>query len=193
MSNGSNRNAANAIPVFLGGSTPLNLTTNLHDQVADGPGVASGLNVNTAGTTSSVKLYDGTSSVVTLTLAVPGVVHWTDHPFVAGEAVEFTTTGAVPTGLTAGTKVYVSTVGLTADAFSVADTAAHALAGTNTITFSGSQSGVQTGWDTSHLLGTFDTTALGNVPFGVDGWTFAEGLIAVTAGGAAADITIAYR
>jgi len=188
----TNPNAA--APVWLAGSNPLNLTTSIFDQVKTGPGVFSGLVVGTAGTTSALKAYDGISSIVTMTLAAPGVISWTGHPFVAGDAVVFTTTGALPTGLTAGTTYYVSTVGLTANAFSVADTKAHALAGTNTITTSGSQSGVQNAWDVTLPIGTFSTAAQANLPFGTNGVLFQNGLIvSATDGGGAANLTILYR
>jgi len=85
-----------------------------------------------------------TPVTVTITIAAPGVVSWTAHGQPAGAAVVFKTTGALPTGLTAGTIYYVSVTGLTANAFSVSTTQANALAGTN-ITTSGSQSGTQTG------------------------------------------------
>jgi len=108
--------------------------------------------------------------------------------------VVFTTTGALPTGLTAGTTYYVSTVGLTANAFSVADTKAHALAGTNTITTSGSQSGVQTAWDVTLPIGTFSTAAQANLPLGTNGVLFQNGLIvSATDGGGAANLTILWR
>src|SRR6185312_6340259 len=133
-------------------------------------------------------------AVVTMTLASPGVISWAGHPFVAGGAVRFETTGALPTGLTAGTTYYVSTVGLTANSFSVADTKAHALAGTNTINTSGSQSGVHTGYDVTRPIGTFNTSAVASLPAGLNGAALTAGLIAVTAdGGAAADLTVYYR
>lgn len=45
--------------------------------------------------------------------------------------------------------------------------------------------------NTGTLLGTFSTTAPGsNFPAG--GWPFAIGLFVVTAGGAAADVTVSY-
>jgi hypothetical protein len=183
-------NPAGAIPVWNAGSNFLNIPTNVYTQVKTGPGVLSGLSVNTAGTTSSATVYDGTSSVVTITIATPGVISWPAHGLIAGSAVQFQSTGALPTGLTAGTTYYVSTVGLTAAAFSVADTQAHALAGTNTIATSGSQSGVQTAYDVSHPIGTFSTLAQGNIPIGAQ---FQNGLIVVTAGGAAANVTALYR
>lgn len=181
---------AQAIAVFPVGNTFLNLVTSAYTQVKTGLGIFSGLTVNTVGTTSVATLFDGLSSVVTMTIATPGVVTWAAHPFVAGGAIRFTTTGALPTGLTSGTTVYVSSAGLTADSFRVADTAAHAIAGTNTINTSGSQSGVQTGWDVSRPIGTFSTVAQGSLNNG--GVQFNSGLIAVTSGGAPADLTVLY-
>ena len=188
----SNPNAA--IPVWLAGGNAANLTTNTYSQVKVGIGVLSGLVVGVAGTSSAVTFYDGTSSVVTITIAAPGVISWAGHPFVPGNAVVFETTGALPTGLTAGTKYYVSTVGLTANAFSVADTAAHALAGTNTVTTTGTQSGVHTAWNVSVPVGPLSTTAQATLPLGVNGWMFSSGLIAsTTASGGAAGLIILYR
>ncbi|NTG48575.1 hypothetical protein G6M04_14375 [Agrobacterium rhizogenes] len=77
------------------------------------------------------------SSTVTMTIAAPGVVSWTAHGLIAGTPVKFTTTGALPTGLTAGTTYYV--VNPTTDAFSVAATP-----GGSAITTTGTQSGVHT-------------------------------------------------
>ena len=180
-------------PVFLVGSNWLNMTTSVYAQVKTGIGVLSGVTVNTAGTSSAVALYDGISSVVTISLASPGVITWNGHPFKAGDPVVFETTSALPTGLTAGTVYYVSITGLTANAFEVSDTKAHALAGTNMINTSVSQAGVQTAWDLSNPIGTFATTAQNNVPLGVNGVQFQNGLIAsATDGGGAANITILY-
>lgn len=61
-------------------------------------------------------------SDVTITVGTPGVVSWTGHGLQAGQPVVFSTTGALPTGLTAGTVYYVSATGLTTDAFSVSAT-----------------------------------------------------------------------
>jgi len=88
--------------------------------------------------------WSGKVGVVTISIATPGVVSWTAHGLQIGDEVVFTTTGALPTGLVAGTTYYVSTTGFTANAFSVSTTRANALAGTN-ITTSGTQSGVHTG------------------------------------------------
>lgn len=61
-------------------------------------------------------------STVTISAGTPGVVSWTGHGLQAGQPVVFSTTGALPTGLTAGTVYYVIAAGLTANSFSVAAT-----------------------------------------------------------------------
>lgn len=62
------------------------------------------------------------STTVTISNAAPGVVTWTAHALAANTAVVFTTTGALPAGLTAGTTYYVKTV-LDVDTFTVSATA----------------------------------------------------------------------
>lgn len=62
-------------------------------------------------------------STVTITNASPAVVTWTGHGLVAGQPVVFSTTGSLPTGLTAGTVYYVISAGLTANEFQVSATA----------------------------------------------------------------------
>lgn len=86
-------------------------------------------------------------STVTISVGTPGVVSWTGHGLQAGQPVVFSTTGALPTGLTAGTVYYVSAAGMTADAFSVSATAGGAaidttLAGTGTHTVTAPPAGM---------------------------------------------------
>lgn len=96
-----------------------------------------------------------TSSAVTITIASPAVISWASHPFLnnppplSGEIdacpLKFTTTGALPTGITAGTTYWVSPSSIVAGtSFKIATTLANALAGTFVNT-SGTQSGTQTG------------------------------------------------
>lgn len=59
------------------------------------------------------------SSVATITIASPGVVTWASHGLANGWPVRFSTTGALPTGLTAGTTYYI--VAATPNTFQVAD------------------------------------------------------------------------
>ncbi|HET8870421.1 MAG TPA: hypothetical protein VFM48_08250 [Aquabacterium sp.] len=80
---------------------------------------------------------DSTPSTVTITVAVPGVVSWTAHGLENGREVILSTTGALPTGLTAGTTYYV--VSASTNSFSLAATKGGAAIDTT-----GTQSGVHT-------------------------------------------------
>jgi len=77
------------------------------------------------------------SSVVTMTIAAPGVVTWAAHGLPEGVTIAFTSTGALPTGLVASTVYYVKYID--ANTFQLAATAGGAA-----ITTSGTQSGVHT-------------------------------------------------
>ena len=79
------------------------------------------------------------SAVVTMTIASPAVVTMTAHGLVANSPFKFSTTGALPTGVTAGTLYYVISTGLTADAFQFS-----ASIGGAAVNSSGTQSGVHT-------------------------------------------------
>ena len=79
----------------------------------------------------------GASATVTMTIASPCVVTWTAHGLSVGEAIQLTTTGALPTGLTAGATYYLKTVAT--DTFRLATTPDGA-----DINTSGTQSGVHT-------------------------------------------------
>lgn len=76
-------------------------------------------------------------SDVTITIAVPGVVTWTAHGLTNGSTVKFSTTGALPTGIVAGTTYYI--VNVTANTFEISLTQ-----GGSSITTTGTQSGVHT-------------------------------------------------
>ncbi len=81
----------------------------------------------------------GTSGTATITIATPGVVTWSTHGQAADMPIYFTTTGALPTGLTTYTAYYVLSSGLTSNTFKLATTP-----GGTAINTSGSQSGVHT-------------------------------------------------
>ena len=76
-----------------------------------------------------------------------GTITKTAHGLVNGQVVYFTTTGALLTGITAGTHYYV--VSASTDTFKIS-----ASEGGSAITFSGSQSGVHT----LHYFGIANTT-----------------------------------
>lgn len=78
------------------------------------------------------------SATVTMTIAAPGVITDTAHGLAVNTPIAFTTTGALPTGLTASTTYYVKTV-VSADTYTVSATA-----GGSAITTSGTQSGTHT-------------------------------------------------
>lgn len=101
------------------------------------------------------------TATVTISIASPGVVTWAGHGLLANEAFKVTTTGAVPTGLTAGTTYYVKTV-LDANTFTLAATE-----GGTVINTSGSQSGTHTG--ISAPFGDGDGSTTFNVPNLCDG------------------------
>lgn len=75
---------------------------------------------------------------VTITIASPGVITLAANNLAVNDTVTLYTDGALPTGLTAGTAVYVKTI-LTADTFTVSATA-----GGTVIATTGTQSGTHT-------------------------------------------------
>jgi hypothetical protein len=79
--------------------------------------------------------------IFTVTIASPGVFTKTAHGLVAGNAVQFSTSGALPTGIVAGVTYWVIAAGLTANTFEVALTPGGAAINT-----SGSQSGTHTAY-----------------------------------------------
>jgi microcystin-dependent protein len=86
----------------------------------------------------------------TITVAAPGVVTRATHRLSTGQIVYFTTTGALPTGLTANTRYFAIVV--TSSTFRLATTQANALAGT-AITTTGTQSGTHTVFTADFDLG----------------------------------------
>jgi microcystin-dependent protein len=106
------------------------------------------------------------SATVTITIASPGVVTWTAHGLSNGWPVLFSTTGTLPTGITAGTIYYV--VSATTNSFRVASAP-----GGTAINTSGSQSGTQTAIFAPYGNGDGATTfglpdLRGRAPFGLD-------------------------
>lgn len=77
----------------------------------------------------------------TITIASPAVITLANHGFFGGtnaSVISFTTTGALPTGITAGTSYFVLTAGLTTNTFEISTTPLG-----SAINTSGTQSGVQ--------------------------------------------------
>lgn len=92
----------------------------------------------------------GTAVTVTMTIASPCVVTKVAHGFSANQPIKLTTTGALATGLTAGTTYYVKSPA--ADTFNLSATPGGAAINT-----SGSQSGVHT--LTANVIGQTPATS----------------------------------
>jgi hypothetical protein len=89
------------------------------------------------------------AAVCTMTIASPAVVT-VPHTAIADDVVVFTTTGALPTGVTAGAPYYVIATGLTGSQFQFSATKGGAAVGT-----SGTQSGTHTA-TFEHALAAID-------------------------------------
>ncbi len=85
-------------------------------------------------------LTPGTTATVTISIASPAVISWSGNTLTVGGAVQFSTNGALPTGISAATTYYVIAAGFSAGvSFEISATPG----GTAIIT-TGTQSGTQT-------------------------------------------------
>lgn len=110
----------------------------------------------------------------TVTIAAPAVATLTAHGLSTGDAIQLTTTGALPTGLATATTYYV--IKVDANTFNFATTLANALGGTK-ITTTGTQSGTHSAtlvnryiaYSTSHntFLGKHTTFKLASTQSGL--------------------------
>lgn len=117
------------------------------------------------------------SATVTVTIASPGVVTWPSHGLTAGCVIRFTTTGALPTGLVAGTRYFVLSTGLTANDFQLSETAF----GT-AITTTGSQSGVHTAFN-NVIITSATNISLGAIRLTAGDWDLRGIGLFATSGG----------
>lgn len=86
-----------------------------------------------------LSLSPPTSAPVTISIASPAVITWAGHGLQIGSGLVFSTTGALPTGIAAGTRYYVIAGGFGTGSFEISTTQGGAAVNT-----SGSQSGTQT-------------------------------------------------
>lgn len=98
---------------------------------------------NTLVTGASNALLQVGNGPITVTISIhsPGVVTWSNHGRIANEPIIFGTTGALPSGLTAGTTYYVVGSSITTNSFEVSATPSG-----SAINTTGTQSGTQTAW-----------------------------------------------
>lgn len=102
---------------------------------------------------SNTHITHGKTGQVTISIASPAVVDWAGHGLNVDSEVVFTTDGALPTGLTAGTRYYVISAGFGANSFQVSATPQGAA-----IETSGTQSGTHTATNISiFTIGTAGT------------------------------------
>ena len=106
----------------------------------------SGFSSSPSGSGDTFATANTASGTVTISIASPTVITWT-QTFVPGQAVYFTTSGALPTGITANTIYYVISAGLSGSQFEISATP-----GGSAINTSGSQSGTQTGHEPSVFM-----------------------------------------
>lgn len=103
--------------------------------VAGGPDAS----VTTKGVTRLTAASSVTLGNPTITIATPAVVTLNSHGLTANDSIVFTTTGALPTGIVAGTTYYVISTGLTANSFQFSGSL-----GGSAVNTSGAQSGTHT-------------------------------------------------
>jgi hypothetical protein len=133
-------------------------------------------------------------ATVTITIAAPGVVTWTNHGLAVNDTIRFTTTGALPTGLAINTTYFVKQV-LSANTFTVSTSAGGAA-----VTTSGTQSGVQTafvyyGVPVVAVANTLVTLASVTVPgwsMGVGGGIEIDALFTITNSASAKNLGMTY-
>lgn len=128
----------------------LNRVTVMHEPLASGEIVRVGYQIDERTTFTTFLQSDTDDDIsktavnieprtVTMTIASPAVVTLNNHGLVAGDAFTFSTTGALPTGVTAGTIYYVISAGLATNTFRFSETS-----GGSAVNTSGSQSGTHT-------------------------------------------------
>lgn len=133
---------------YTGGSTAATLTGSIASGVLTASSVTGTLqlyDVLQDSTAVSSVSWAQDASTVTITIASPAVVTWTAHGFSnsSPQPLVFSTSGALPTGITAGTVYWTIPASVTTNTFEVATSVANANLGTAVDT-SGSQSGTQT-------------------------------------------------
>lgn len=146
-------------------------------KVGDSGGTAQQVNTNLLGTINA----EYTTATATLTIATPCVVTYNSHGLATGDRVYFTTSGALPTGVSTSTTYFITKVD--ANTFKLSTTIANLLAGTF-VASSDSQSGTHTIYvggfreKTKQYQGQYDGTTIAS---GYIGEKLTTGVVTVTA------------
>jgi microcystin-dependent protein len=133
--------------------------------------LCAGQSVNRTDYPSLFSAVTATKGTFTVTIATPGVFTLNSHNMVTGSQVYLTTTGALPTGLTANTNYFIVNTGT--NTFNLATTFANAIATTPVvIATSGTQSGTHTLFHAPYGVASATTFNLpnftGRTPVGID-------------------------
>ena len=104
------------------------------------------------------------TSTVTIDIATPCVIYWAAHGLAVGNAIVLSTTGALPTGLTAGTAYFIIAAGFGTGEFQISATVGGAAINTGgsqsgTQTATGTQAGVQTASGSLNAVGQANISA----------------------------------
>jgi len=141
-------------------SLALRVLNRMLDTLSTNQSFAYFSNLYTWALTGESQFYIGPALTSTFTVTIGASATFTSaaHGLNIGDTVTLTTTGALPTGLTAGTTYYIITAGFTASAFQVST-----IRDGTAVTTSGTQSGVHTFVQTSSL-----TKYIGQRPIGIE-------------------------
>lgn len=104
--------------------------------------VANATQAPAVGSTAAVDwfVHKGTPTTVTITIGTPTVINYTAHGLRAGQPIQFTTDGTLPSGIAANTTYYVMSAGFATDSFQIEVVRGSAVA----VNTTGSQAGIHT-------------------------------------------------
>lgn len=152
------QNVTEALGVLQGQVVPVGTIIQNVSTTVNGYLLCNGTSYNRVDYPALFNLLNIMQGTATLTIANPCVITLTNHGITTGQKVYFTTTGALPTGLTANTTYWINVTGV--NTFNVATSYANLIAGTY-ITTTGTQSGVHTIYLT---IGNVTNATTFNVP-----------------------------
>ena len=140
-------------------STQFSIPVNVTVGGTGGTAVVSAYESGTAYALGQIVQVDSPAVTVTMTIASPCVVTRNAHGFEDDDIIIFTTTGALPTGITAGKHYYIRV--LTANTFNISSE----LLNFQEITTSGTQSGTHRGTVSTHkVYESLGSGHVGNTP-----------------------------
>ena len=156
----------NTFPNKFNDETITGLYTFSQNPVGLNPGAISDASTTSIGINRISTSPNVTIGTVTVTIATPAVLTFTAHGLTLSDRIQLTTTGVLPTGLTASTTYYVISTGLTVNTFQISVTQ-----GGTAINTTGTQSGVHTLIKVTPVAVATTDYRIGSNSFGVDSGT----------------------